>query len=296
MPLDAKTKAAVPSKFDRIASTYDLLTGLNPGYRAHLRQSAQRLGMPRRARVLDLCCGTGTSTAALHSVYPGAEIVGVDASAKMIERAKTKPIASHARFVVGNAMDLGAAGIHGPFDGVLMAYGIRNVPNMDRCLEGIRTILQPEGRICFHEYSVAGSIRSKLVWNAVTAGIIIPGGALTAGTTEIYRYLRRSVFEFDSVLEFEKRLSRAGFVRVRTHPMKGWQRGILHSFVAQRPSAEITPCPSDEITPCPSDEITPCPSDEITPCPSAEITPCPSDEIGGKEARSGADRAGASDA
>jgi ubiquinone/menaquinone biosynthesis C-methylase UbiE len=66
-------------------------------------------------------------------------------------------------------------------------------------------------------------------------GIIIPGGALTARTTKIYRYLHQSVRHFDSVREFESRLRRAGFVDVRTEPMDGWQKGILHTFVGTRP-------------------------------------------------------------
>ena len=35
---------------------------------------------------------------------------------------------------------------------------------------------------------------------------------------------------------FEARLRRAGFVGVVTEPMDGWQRGILHSFIARAPA------------------------------------------------------------
>jgi hypothetical protein len=37
------------------------------------------------------------------------------------------------------------------------------------------------------------------------------------------------------VRELEARLRRAGFVDVHTEPMDGWQKGILHTFVATRP-------------------------------------------------------------
>jgi len=75
-----------------------------------------------------------------------------------------------------------------------------------------------------------------MLWNAVSFGLIIPGGLATAGTSRIYRYLRRSVNAFDGVRAFEDRLAGAGFEAIRTHAMDGWQRGILHSFVARRPS------------------------------------------------------------
>ncbi len=68
----------------------------------------------------------------------------------------------------------------------------------------------------------------------MTSCIILPFGLLCTGTTSIFRYLRRSVLAFDSPSELEARLRRAGFVDVRTEPMDGWQRGIVHSFLARK--------------------------------------------------------------
>ena len=82
-PLKAQ-KQAVPGEFDRVARRYDLLTGMNPGYRKHLRWSAERMRMPPTARILDLCCGTGLSTEALVRSYPRARVTGLDASAGML--------------------------------------------------------------------------------------------------------------------------------------------------------------------------------------------------------------------
>jgi hypothetical protein len=42
--------------------------------------------------------------------------------------------------------------------------------------------------------------------------------------------------EFDGVRAFESRLTDAGFDEVRTEPMDGWQTGVVHSFLARRPS------------------------------------------------------------
>ncbi len=70
----------------------------------------------------------------------------------------------------------------------------------------------------------------------MTVTVVIPLGLLFAGTTRIFRYLRRSVLDFDSVEQLEERLERAGFGDVRSLTMGGWQRGIVHSFLASRPS------------------------------------------------------------
>lgn len=235
-------KREVPSDFDRAASTYDLLTGLNPGYHRHLRLSAARLGLPARgagARLLDLCCGTGLSTEALRAVYPDARIVALDASEGMLAIARAKPQLRGVELVHGDATDPRAAGIEGSFDGILMAYGIRNVPDPDRCLHNVRALLTPGAPVVFHEYSVAGSLSARAIWDAVCLGIVIPSGLALSGDARIYRYLRRSVHAFDGARAFEARLARAGFARVRTEPMDGWQRGILHSFVAHAPAERL---------------------------------------------------------
>ena len=231
----SQAKHQVPDDFDEVAGSYDRLVGMNPGYHRHLRLSAERLELQPQERVLDLCCGTGASTRALLKVQPEIELIGLDASAGMLARARAKPDLAGVRFVEGNAMDPAASGVQGPFAAISMAYGIRNVPDADLCLTRLRSLLAPGGRICFHEYSVADSWRAKLIWNFVCFGIIIPGGLLTSPRSGIYRYLRRSVNAFDGVKAFEARLREHGFVNVRTERMDGWQRGIVHSFLAEAP-------------------------------------------------------------
>ncbi|MEY4581053.1 MAG: hypothetical protein RL701_5756 [Pseudomonadota bacterium] len=228
------TRAQLGSEFDVVADRYDLLQRLNPGYRKHLRWSAERLKAPARGRILDLCCGTGLSTEALVATYPHAEITGLDLSPGMLETARKKPKLRNVRFVQGNAMDLAASGVNGPFDAVLMAYGIRNVPNPDLCLSRLREHMAVDGRIAFHEYLVSGSIVATAVWNAVATAIIVPLGKLATGRAELFQYLRQSVNNFDGLDQFERRVARAGFRAVHTEPMNGWQRGIVHTVLATR--------------------------------------------------------------
>lgn len=231
----ARRKERVPRDFDTVAKNYDLMTGMNPGYKKHLRWSAERLAAPSRGRLLDLCCGTGLSTEALRKVYPHAEMDALDGSEGMLAVASRKDRLRDVTFFQGDAMNPEAAGIKPGYDGILMAYGIRNMSDPDACLERLMALLKPGGRICFHEYSVRDSRRAVWTWKLVTSAIIIPSGKLTNPGSDIYAYLRRSVLEFDGVSAFEKRLARHGFIDVRTLPMDGWQRGIVHSFVATRP-------------------------------------------------------------
>lgn len=222
----------VPRAFDRIAGTYDLLTALNPGYGKHLRASARRMNLDSPKRLLDLCCGTGASTEAVRAAYPNATLVAMDASAGMLERAKKKKL--NVQWMLGDASDPRAAGVEGTFDGIFVAYGIRNLPDPDRGLRNMLELLEPGGVIAVHEYALEDR-RARWVWNAVALGVIQPGGWLTAPTSSIYSYLRKSVNEFDSADALERRMLRAGFRQVRRYASTGWQRGIVHTFVGRRP-------------------------------------------------------------
>lgn len=228
-------KPQIHEDFDRVSKGYDRMCAMNPGYRKHLGLSAQRLQAKPGARLLDLCCGTGLSTAAILVEHPDASVQGLDASKGMLERARSKPGLAGVEFLHGDAMDPAAAGAKGPFDGILMAYGLRNVEDPDLCLERLFGLLAPGGTLCLHEYSVADSRSARARWNMVTCGIVIPLAVPVCRTTEIFRYLRRSVLEFDGVQGIESRLTKAGFEGVKTLPMDGWATGILHTFVGQRP-------------------------------------------------------------
>lgn len=228
----------VPEAFDPGAASYDRLVGANPGYHDHLRISAERMRLPGNGaglRLLDAGCGTGLSTAALLSVAPEAEIIGVDGSAGMLAEARAKNWPATVRFVHSRIEDLAAAGVDGPFDGILAAYLIRNLPDPDAQLQTFRTLLRPGASLAVHEYSVRDSRPATVLWNAVAWAVIIPAGKVRTGDASLYRYLRRSVNEFDGVGAFRDRLRRNGFTAVDSQTMPGWQRDIVHTFTAVAP-------------------------------------------------------------
>lgn len=230
---DGLRRAAVPAAFDDGARSYDRLVGLNPGYHAHLRLSAERLRLPGDGaglRLLDAGCGTGASTAALLAVAPRAEIVAIDASARMLAEARRKPWPDSVRFVHTSVEEL--AGVSGPFDGILAAYLVRNLADPDAQLRALARLLRPGATLAVHEYSVRDSVMATMVWHAVCWGVIIPLGWLFDGDTTLYRHLWRSVTTFDGVTRFRRRLADAGFTAIHSETMTGWQRGVVHTFLA----------------------------------------------------------------
>ena len=234
--------------FDDAASRYDLMVALNPGYHRQLASAARILaeqidGYARPVRLLDLGCGSGASTRALVDAFRAdrrrVDIMGVDASSGMLEQAKRKSWPLWVRFDQVFAQELSASkddlGLTGQFDGVLAAYLFRNVAQRDEALGAVRDVLRPGGTLVVQEYSVARTGPAALIWTLVCWLVVIPLSWLASRRTELYRYLWRSVRQFDSVQTFVDRLYRAGFTDVEVRTARGWQRGILHTFRARKP-------------------------------------------------------------
>lgn len=230
--------------FDRGARRYDLLVGADPGYHLHLRAAARRIGCWRRPqRILDLGCGSGASTRALLRELPDIDVLGVDASPGMISEARAR-LASEprVRFVVGTAQELTAVlaselPAEGPrFDAVLAAYLLRNVPAAERddVLTVIADHLEPGGVVAIQDYCAATGGWPRAVWNAVCWGVVIPLAALALGDTRLHRHLWRSGRMMEPPRMWCARLERAGLTVLETHHGIGWQRGILHTVIAQK--------------------------------------------------------------
>jgi ubiquinone/menaquinone biosynthesis C-methylase UbiE len=153
----------------------------------------------------------------------------------MLAQASAKQWPPSVRFVHSRIEDLAAAGVHGPFDGILAAYLLRNLPDPDAQLSAFRQLLRPGATLAVHEYSVRDSLLAAAVWNTVCAAIIIPGGRLRSGDAAPYKYLRRSVNGFDGAAAFRDSLRANGFTAVSSETMPGWQRNIVHTFLGEAP-------------------------------------------------------------
>lgn len=237
------TAATLPEDFDDASARYDLLTSLNPGYHAALRDAARRVveGCGDDPLLLDLGCGSGLSTQALvDEADSDARVLGIDASLGMLRHARRKTWPAGVAFRYGLAQDLSrllADEDVAQVDGILAAYLLRNVPEGEReaVVRSLHDALAPGRRLVIQEYSVAGRPLARVVWTLVVLGIVLPLATVLRGNPRLYRYLWRSVLAMESVASMENRLRAAGFVDVSTTTGPGWQRGILHTISARRP-------------------------------------------------------------
>ena len=227
-----QNKSKVPSEFDSIARRYDIATWFSNGYMEDLNISASRIPLKGNAILLDLCCGTGKSTLACLNALPNGTITGVDNSIEMLEVAKQKIQNSNVNFLQADAMQLNFE--PDTFDVIFMAYGIRNMPDYEKCLAGLNRILKPGGIICFHEYVLNEAWWAKVYWAILGYGFIIPFCTLLTGNFTIFNYLIKSVLKFPSPSNFQKMLTNTGFDQIKFTPLKGWRSPILKTVMAQK--------------------------------------------------------------
>ena len=194
----------VRSMFDRIAPVYDLMNRvMTAGLDQRWRRLTVRLVVAKGDRVLDACCGTGDLAIAARGA--GAEVVGLDFSRAMLERARRKD--PEIEWVEGDLLELPFQ--DASFDAVTVGFGIRNVADLERGLAELRRALKPGGRVGILEITrPRGPLRLFYrLWFDVLiplAGKVLPGG-------KAYTYLPASVRRFPGPDELAELLRRQGF-------------------------------------------------------------------------------------
>jgi len=231
-----ENKAQVPKEFNKVSAMYDFATYLSQGYQEDLDNSASWLMLKGDERVLDVCCGTGKSTAACLKHITTGSIIGVDNSEGMLKEANKKfaseIAAGKVNFELQDAMHLDFEAES--FDAIFMAYGLRNMPDYEKSLEILYKLLKPGGRLCIHDYSLANKGWAKAYWGVLSYGFIVPFCSILSRSTKIYTYLAKSVLTFLTPPEVKAKMKNAGFHNIQVKAHKSWRSPILHTFIGEK--------------------------------------------------------------
>ncbi len=227
-------KKSVPKEFNKIASKYDFATAMSHGYQEDLNRSGALLNLKGDELVIDLCCGTGKSTMAFKDKITTGKIICIDnsegmlavASEKFAEEIKQGKI----EVALQDAMQLNFE--PNSVDAIFMAYGLRNMPDYEKCIEQLYRILKPNGQIVIHDYSLSDNALSKPLWFILGYGFIVPFCTLVSGSSTIYTYLIKSVLKFLQPKEVKSLLEKKGFKQVEIVNHSNWRRMFFHSFKA----------------------------------------------------------------
>lgn len=241
-PTTGPTNLGSGAMFDAIAARYDTLNrilslGMDQGWR---RKAVAALALPSNARVLDLATGTGDLAIAIAETHLDATVVGVDPSRNMlaegIRKVSDVNLTGRIEMREGDAQALPFD--DKTFDGVTIAFGIRNVPDRAKALREMARVTRTGGRVVVLELSEPRSGVMGVLARTYVHEIVPRVGGILSGAKE-YRYLQKSIAAFPPADEFGRMMEEAG---LKVLEMPALTFGVAHLYVGtpQRGAAPRT--------------------------------------------------------
>jgi demethylmenaquinone methyltransferase / 2-methoxy-6-polyprenyl-1,4-benzoquinol methylase len=228
VPLGEK-QGRVDDVFQSVARRYDLMNDLMSGglHRAWKDALVTAVNPPKSDAafsLLDLAGGTGdVAFRVVEAGGPATRVTVCDINAEMLavgaERAITQGLDDRATFEQGNAEELHYG--DRSFDCVTIAFGIRNVPRIDRALSEAFRVLKHGGRFLCLEFSSVDVPGLDALYELYSFQVIPRIGQAVTGDREAYRYLVESIRKFPKPKAFAQMIEQAGFRRVSFTPMTG---------------------------------------------------------------------------
>lgn len=215
--------------FSGIARRYDLLNHLlsariDKRWRRRVRRLLEPVLQRSDARVLDVACGTGDLALELRA---GAQagVTGLDFCRPMLDIAQRKSFVSQGipqsplPFIEADALRLPFGGE--VFDGVTIAFGLRNLASVEEGLAELRRVLTPGGRAVVLEFSQPVIPGFRELFNFYFTRVLPRIGGLVSGQASAYEYLPRSVKRFPDQRRLAEMMREAGFSEVSYENLTG---------------------------------------------------------------------------
>ncbi len=215
---------AVRAMFAEIAPTYDRLNHLlsiniDKRWRRFVVKKLDDVLSQPDAMALDLCCGTGDLTLELAERV---RVVGCDFCHPMLVLGRKKiaeRAAARASLAEGDALRLPFEDSR--FNVVTIAFGLRNLADVERGLAEIFRVLKPGGRAAILEFSRPVYPVLREVFAFYFHHILPRLGGLLSGSSFAYRYLPNSVRNFPVQPRLAGMMSEVGFSNVVYHNLSG---------------------------------------------------------------------------
>jgi demethylmenaquinone methyltransferase/2-methoxy-6-polyprenyl-1,4-benzoquinol methylase len=227
VPLKDK-QARVDAVFHKVASRYDLMNDLmSAGLHRVWKDIFVAKVKPSRSalfRHLDVAGGTGdVAFRVAKTASRRTEIAVLDINADMLEvgreRAAKRNFEAKLTFVQANAEDLPFA--DSTFDAYTIAFGIRNVPRIDKALSEAWRVLKRGGQFLCLEFSNVNAPILNRIYEAYSFHAIPRIGEWVTGDGDSYRYLVESIARFPDAESFRARIAGAGFDRAAFTRLSG---------------------------------------------------------------------------
>lgn len=229
--MEGKT-GQVRDMFDSIAPAYDLMNRLMSFglHRRWLKKAVEMAASGNPAEMLDVATGTADVAIALAKACRSTQVTGVDLSSRMIEVGRQKVTVAELdeRIVLrqGDCMKLDFE--DNLFDGVTVAYGVRNFEHLSAGYAEMLRVLKPGGSVTVIELSVPKNRFVRPFYKFYTRCIIPVVGRLVSRDIRAYSYLPESIAAVPQGDEMRRLMESVGFCDVTVHPLTFGACTIYH--------------------------------------------------------------------
>ncbi len=214
----------VRAMFAGIAARYDLLNHLLSGNTdqrwRQIVAARLRPVLGAGTRTLDVACGTGDLTLTLANAGE-TQVIGLDFCRPMLELAARKA-QGHERklpFIEGDALHLPFAAA--TFDVVTIAFGLRNLADVETGLRELWRVLKPGGTLAVLEFSRPIVPGFRALFGFYFTRVLPRIGGLVSGSRGAYEYLPDSVARFPDQAQLAKLLREVGWAQVEYQNLTG---------------------------------------------------------------------------
>jgi len=216
----ASEKAGLVARvFESVAPRYDLMNDLmSAGVHRLWKNTLVDVLNPRPGeRLLDVAGGTGdVAFRIVRKQGERADVTVCDINPAMLEvgrdRAADRGLLRGLTWTTGDAESLPFP--DRSFDGYTIAFGLRNVTDIDKALRDAYRVLKPGGRFYCLEFSKVTSQPVARVYDAYSERALPFFGRVVARDADSYRYLHESIRRFPPQRELAERMRQAGFANV----------------------------------------------------------------------------------
>ena len=220
----AEKAGLVRQVFESVAPRYDLMNDLMSGGVHRLWKNALvDMVNPRPGeRLLDVAGGTGDVAFRLFKRQrekPDVTVCDINPAMLAVgrDRAADRGLLKGLTWTTGDAETLPFP--DRSFDGYTIAFGLRNVTDIDKALAEAHRVLKPGGRFFCLEFSKVKSAPVGRVYDAYSERALPFFGRIIARDAESYRYLHESIRRFPAQRVLAERMRKAGFANVAWRDM-----------------------------------------------------------------------------
>jgi len=230
-------KQQVSEMFDEIAPRYDFMNrflsvGIDVGWRI---KAIRQFKKENPQHLLDVATGTADMAIRACKMLSVQQVTGIDISENMLSYGRQKiekeGLADRINLQKGDSEQIQFA--DHTFDGVMVAFGVRNFQNLEKGLSEIFRVMKPGAKLVVLEFSQPRIPGVRSLYNFYMSLVAPQVASLFRQNKKAYQYLNESAKAFPDRGRFISILNNIGYTNTSFKPLS---LGICCIYIGKKPA------------------------------------------------------------